>query len=537
MIKRYLLIVGLFFSFYVFSLSLFGISGPNSVFFEQAASWEQQRDFYKAAIIYEKLHLQDPNNPNYLKKMGELYSYVQDYDKSIKSFKDVLEKNPQDEYARLMLARIYYWKKDYVSAQKEIATLLLQNPKNSDGYLLKGRIFFAQNQVDEAKKNFTEAIDLNPQNQEVLLPLAQVNYIDQKYSKALDLLNKGKQAFPNDQYIKQQIHITQPYVDPSIFVLGGYYYERDVDLITHLKTVSIETIRNQVSFLYPVNNWCRLHADFFYVPEKQKNLIAHLNNYNTQNYLFGLGMENSIRRYWTSNLTLFAKRGWNKGNTNILPFDNETLFEGAFIVRCEHPKHFFLGTVYKDSFIGRNYTIYDSYYVERSQIMAAYEYRFWDDFTAVGANGYLATLHPTNGQETASLWAKWDVHLFDAHFIFKYQYDYRQYDRTVPDYYSYQEEVTNNFNITFLKQWIPSITFVLSYTSSWRYMKNFINIGAPVPIVPEELNKHRFRADTVDATLRFVIHSKLYAELSGNYYHNTDNYLAWFTLGSLRWVF
>ncbi len=108
-----------------------------SFYYEMGKKQDAEDEIKKALEEYNKAHEIDPSNPEYYRKVGELFLKTGKYQDAIEQFNKAIEMRPG--------ATVYYIEKGtalnnlnkYEEALKELDKAISLNPKNSQAYLQK----------------------------------------------------------------------------------------------------------------------------------------------------------------------------------------------------------------------------------------------------------------------------------------------------------------------------------------------------------------------------------------------------------------
>ncbi len=500
---------------------------------QEAQNAQNEQKWDEAIQHYTELSKKDPSNSSYLLKLAKLYSYKQEWELSEYFFQLYLNKNNDDVEARTAFAWMYYWKKDYNKANRQITIVLKKSPEDVRANLLKGKLYIINNEKKQAIESFNKILKQDPNNYEAIFALAQLNFIYQHFSKAQDLFLQAKNLNENiDLSAINQLGHLNPYVNPSISETVRYSQEKEKDLILKIYTVQLKVLNSKTNFHYPINDYFQPFLSFEYFSELQENLVAtQFNNYNNNNYLYNLGADFYFNDFWTSQINLPIKHSANKKN-NIFNLKGKTLFEPSFIIKYNNASNFIYLTGRKDSFVGKNYPDINTYLVQRYQAIFAYEYRFSQPLTGVGAEGSYGYYDGTkqNKKVKAAGWVRVGGNLLTGNLMGEYKYRFETYDRPVADYYSFKKEYTHFIKVLASKNFLPNKYFELTYMHLWKEAKDQTNDAVKLTYslnMPEVLLKHKYEADVFNARIKLIVNMCFHFDLEGEYYNNTDDYSAY----------
>lgn len=128
-----------------------------------------------------------------LTEARRLYGQAQ-ADAAADILEDLVEREPDNIEARLLLARVYSRMRLGEDAVEEIEAVLERRPDDSEALTLRGAEHYFADELDEAEETLERAIELDPDNAEARARLAQV-YTDRKlYTDATEILGEGEEV-------------------------------------------------------------------------------------------------------------------------------------------------------------------------------------------------------------------------------------------------------------------------------------------------------------------------------------------------------
>lgn len=119
---------------------------------------------YKLAIdYYTQLIQQEPNNPEYLMKRGNIYmSYLKDHKAAIKDFEQGMKVAPDEPVFYYNRGTVYIKLEDWKKAKKDFDKHISMNPNFAESYLNRGVTNIYLKDLDAALSDFNKGIELNP---------------------------------------------------------------------------------------------------------------------------------------------------------------------------------------------------------------------------------------------------------------------------------------------------------------------------------------------------------------------------------------
>jgi tetratricopeptide (TPR) repeat protein len=167
---------------------------------QQAAIYEQQRDFGHATEIFSKLLQSKPENVDYYLKLSQLYLQDKRYSDAEQIIRQAEGKIPDGENSerlKFQRAAVYERQKDFARAESLFKEILKTNPKNAAvlnyiGYMLADRGI----RLEEALQYVKEALAIDPRNG------AYLDSLGWAFFKLNDLENAEKFLLEADDIVK-----------------------------------------------------------------------------------------------------------------------------------------------------------------------------------------------------------------------------------------------------------------------------------------------------------------------------------------------
>lgn len=525
------------------------LSEDPRLLFKRAQEHESNKNYDKAIEHYLKLSQIEPNNTDYLFKLGHLYSYQGDLKNAEKYFLQCLALAPEYVDARVGLAYVYNRMGMHDEAINQFQIVIKDDPKSISGWLGLARVYQQTGQTDQANAYYTKVLEIDPDNMQARQVRAKERLFNYQYKDAFEdyssLYNYTKGGSSN--YYNEVAYL-RPYVFPRIYGYGSYSREEEEDLVTKLLTTRINSLLSFAELAIPMGDHLRFSMQYGNVPIRQINLLASINNYNI-NSPYGLARLEAYYRGFSFDGSMRLKWGEDKKSTpnNIFPFVNVRLWEPTFQFKYLSDNHYAIFTAYRDSFVARNFeTINFSYFVKRTEIVPVYEYRFDYPYTGLGVRGLLGWYRGVYGnkKKEGEYWFRTQIPIIPestANILIKYTGIYSSYQHVDPDYFSYRRQWVQKGKIGILKTWGAKGTVELSYTYLWQRDIDFVNIGEAIvtasPNPPETLNKNIFMANIFEFLAKMMIKTSLEMEASVKWYKNTNNYKTFSVSGAGSYTF
>lgn len=229
-----------------------------------ARIYDDQLKIDEAIEELQKLLTESPNNVENLNYLGWLYwgtkkfddamllwmralELEPDYQSVLNKFyifshhrifdlQELVDENPEDEAARLMLGKLYYHADDFLNSVAELNAVLKADPFQKEAYYYRGlchvnqkrfgpaardfekileidsyhwrayyqlgMIYRFQKKFDKAVKSFQKAIEVNPDDAKSMYELAQIYELQDKLWMARKVMKQAKQVYHDDTKLK-----------------------------------------------------------------------------------------------------------------------------------------------------------------------------------------------------------------------------------------------------------------------------------------------------------------------------------------------
>lgn len=132
--------------------------------------------------------------------LGETYSTIGEYEKSLNVLKQLESKYKDSSYYHVLLSTISIKKNNFSEANLHIQDALRLN-KNSEGaYTNLGFIQYSEKNYKDAKANFEKVLSLNPKQDLAYNNLSLIYANEENFSKAIEMVNKAIEINKNALY-------------------------------------------------------------------------------------------------------------------------------------------------------------------------------------------------------------------------------------------------------------------------------------------------------------------------------------------------
>ncbi|EAS02746.2 tetratricopeptide repeat protein (macronuclear) [Tetrahymena thermophila SB210] len=137
---------------------------------------------------------------NYL--LGVCYLGKTEYERAVKEFLTVMEKNPNYRKNIYLLISIAFKKLDNIPSAIRMLSKVLQNhPKYYDAYIYRGKLFIKEKKWDKAEQDFNNAISIHPEKGIAYLGKGDCLQFMNRYQEAIDIYTMALQT---ESYIKSK---------------------------------------------------------------------------------------------------------------------------------------------------------------------------------------------------------------------------------------------------------------------------------------------------------------------------------------------
>lgn len=542
---------------------------------EEAKSLTNQKCYYEATLVYEKIVALAPKNVDYYLLLGNSYLRLQCFCNAIEVFRQALQIKPANTEMKDALAfaylrqgtkapllwNHYQWFVNYpylfyfikediyprvnwrsIETSRDLfEEVLAEKPQDADALTGMGRVEALNDNKRCAEYLYCEALALQPNNTTTLAYYASLLASEGRYFSARDTYRKLLSFDPCDKDIYRDYIDVVNNSDPIYSLLGFYSEENEQDLITATKrawTARLKDYGGGFSFSCALRDRLKL---FGLVTDEYivlKNLINHSTIYSlgvvranvgfSWNYspylsvLGGCGFSSFAQHHHS---TFRTKRG-----CYVQPFLNLTYSRWHHTVFIE---------TYSDApIVARNFTSQRAALIDRQFLRAFYEYNFGNRtlFGCTAANIWYINRIKSNQQQLASTWLQWSPPCFWQYLAFRYQFIYSRFNRLTPDYYTFRFQTTHWLTVTLSKSWWDN-SLITEAGYGYAYQRSFeqgqIIVVNPVTrfrTIHREINAAFARVEyNPNDCIKFAV--------TGTYTLDSFNYTTASVTGRLSWRF
>ncbi|MDN3504592.1 MAG: tetratricopeptide repeat protein [Rhabdochlamydiaceae bacterium] len=497
---------------------------------KKATQFEDEKQYKEAINIYKELLIDKPINREYLHRIALLYYRDQEYRESEKYYLAILKWYGTDIEASIWLARIYYRQQKFKLAQQYLEPVIEKHPDYIEAAVLLVRIYMALDEWEKAEERLEATVALDPDDVTVINLLGNVYVHNGQYSNAYNEYKKAWIESGGDiAYLDRMIGVRDA-ARPHARTTVAFSQEREIDLVSQLLTTQINTWFTEFSYNYPLRDNVQVYAKGMYSPEQQFNKISNRNNYYVNNYANTLGFEYKYFNYLTLKMQSHLKWGTNKGKNNIFPFDTQTSWEPLVSLRVGNSHVNYAASIYKESFVGRDFSDLVAMYVRKRSVLNGVNFRFFNGKSIVGGDGTLSiyTGSRQNRLREFNLFAIQRIDTKPIAAIIEYKYLYGNFTKVDKEYFSYRARYRHFGTLRLIRPWGGRNAIEARYTFKWQKLREFVNVAEEISAnnarPPQELLLNILTANEFELVGKFSIRDHFTVEGGINYYFDSNQY-------------
>lgn len=166
--------------------------------FNQAIDSFRNKQFERAATLFEQALLLNPHNPQAHFNCGLALASQKKYDDAISHYLQAIRLDTHYSKAYLHLGNVYRNKKQNRKAEETYRKALIHDAKNSDVLLALARLLHDSNEFDEAEYYFRQALQAQPDNITIMFELANSLNMNNNTDEAIHFYNKIIESHPKN---------------------------------------------------------------------------------------------------------------------------------------------------------------------------------------------------------------------------------------------------------------------------------------------------------------------------------------------------
>ena len=199
-----------------------------------ALTFLKNKEYQKAANLYLKLALSNPDTEKYLITAANCFDSLGDKQKSLSLYQKALSINPNSTTALLNLSTLYYELKKYSKSLHFANEVLTTNPDNFSALLNIANVHYATKDYEQALQYYEKLYDINPKSYNAVANLANTYYNLNQFIRAIEFAKQAIDMRPNS---------VEPYI-----IAGNSYAEL-------LKKDEAATLLKKAASIAPNSEW------------------------------------------------------------------------------------------------------------------------------------------------------------------------------------------------------------------------------------------------------------------------------------------
>ena len=209
-------------------------------------------NFYNAVNInpYREKYVAAINNMvSIFAAEGAEYERMRDFESALDQYLIAYEYVKDFSPLNFKIGKVYYYLKEYEKSSNIIKSLIEFEPTYGDGeaYRLLGNIYKKEGDKEIALQNYLKAIEINEDNAQAYYSAGDIYYSNNKLEQALEYLNKSIEIKKN--YSKAYEKIGRVYQAQEDYTKSIYYYETAMqyDRRSYRTLFRLAEVYNQIS--------------------------------------------------------------------------------------------------------------------------------------------------------------------------------------------------------------------------------------------------------------------------------------------------
>ncbi len=164
----------------------------------------------KTVATLEKLVIAEPENLNHRNRLAEAYEWNSDTNKAIELYDELVAEDPDNIKYLNKLVYLNLNKKDFDSAIRNLKQLTILQPENIEARILLGNVYLKTNQKRLAALEYESALKVDPDNESLRVTLADLYlWMPQKEKGIFHYEHLLMAHVLNEQYFDQLLELTK----------------------------------------------------------------------------------------------------------------------------------------------------------------------------------------------------------------------------------------------------------------------------------------------------------------------------------------
>ncbi len=190
--------------------------------------WGTHEEYYQrygeALEAYQKALVCDPTGTYVERKLPILYLKMDAPDKAVSLLLENLQKTPDDNSQRALLARIYIQQKNEAKAIEQYETIIASDPENGQAFLRMGILLTQSGELKKATTYFKRLLEIDQESYFARLYLARI----------ADQLDNSSEAEENYEAALELNYSVDLVYEIGEFYLKHKHYEKVIDVMRQL---------------------------------------------------------------------------------------------------------------------------------------------------------------------------------------------------------------------------------------------------------------------------------------------------------------
>jgi len=170
-------------------------------------SYMIEQDYDNSVKQYREVLAKDPQNVKARVSLGDVLSWQKKYDEAVLEYQEtlkLLQSRGEILEVKKKLANVYSWKRDYPKAEALYQELRAEAPGDAKDTVMLAEIFFRLGKTEDSKRLLEEVLSKDPKNRDARVLLGDVYAGNENFKKALELYNEAL-AEKYDRKVKAKI--------------------------------------------------------------------------------------------------------------------------------------------------------------------------------------------------------------------------------------------------------------------------------------------------------------------------------------------
>lgn len=478
------------------------------------------------------------DDPSYYLLLGDVYVNMERYNEAISVYRTGLEVEPGHAGLLRAIGNTYIIQNKPCCAYSIFSYLLQKDPKDANSWAGMGRTFALFGCYYTAQAYYAVALDLEPDNEMAWTNFATDEEERQRYFSARNLFGFIVNNYPGKCWIEDRYYANYRRTHPLLSLLGKYYEEDEWDRHTKKWVARYQVYGSFMSILYPMNNklWIGATSAFdFYRLINQQDHFTY--------YFFDVARAHAVAKY-VFNPCLYTDM--RLGVSVVAPYREEQFAQNkrvaveptlSFTYHTPRTNATF-GISSDTDLVARNFNTNTAELVSRYYTFGSYSIQpqnnvYWG---IEGGYYYINGFHDNQFQRARS-WIFWTPDIFCKIFTFRYHFLYQNFNKVIPDYYTYAPQLTHHLQIELRKACSEWSFITVGYAHGWQSTRTrFANIIINQPLVLQPLfwDRRDYNQGFIRASYD---HCPWQIGIDADFYRDSKKYTIWHVYLNMSYIF